>query len=73
LSLQVVSWFATEFNLSWVGILSNVPVVDSHTRPTWIHLLRVDSILRVKILDLTIGEDPIELVIDFELGPELGS
>ena len=44
--------------LDRVGVLSDATVVCSNCLSSWVHLLGVDSILGVQVLNLTVGEDP---------------
>jgi len=65
--------FAGELDLDGTNILTNRPEVLANPLASRVDLLRVDTILGVQVLDLPIGEDPVELVIDLVLGPESSS
>ncbi|MED6188368.1 hypothetical protein PIB30_085301 [Stylosanthes scabra] len=52
---------ANELDLNGADILANGPEVLTNTLATRVDLLRVDTILRVQVLDLTVGEQPVEL------------
>lgn len=71
--LQIISLLLGKLELRRVCILSNAPVVNSYWRPAGVNLLRVHTIFRVKVLHLTVGEDTVELILDFELGPQSGA
>ena len=69
--LQIIDLFASELNLNRANILPNAPKVLPHTLSTGVHLLRVHPIFRVQILNLTIREHPIKLILDLVLRPKL--
>ena len=58
-------------HLNRVGIVSDTSVLGVDTLPARVDLLRVDAVLGVEILHLTVGEDTVNCAIDLELVPKL--
>lgn len=71
--LQIIRWLAGELDFGGIDVLADGPVVDSHGGSAGVNLLRVHAVLGVEVLHLAVGEDAVELVLDFELGPQLGA
>nr|GMD79514.1 hypothetical protein ACMD2_17739 [Ipomoea batatas] len=62
-SSQIVDLFAGELHLNRADILSDGPHVLSDPFTPGVHLLRVDSVLGVQVLDLAVRENPVELQV----------
>ncbi|KAF1861321.1 hypothetical protein Lal_00014047 [Lupinus albus] len=58
---DIIGLLASELDLNWAHILPYRPKVLTNPLATRVDLLRVDTILRMQILDFAIREDPIEL------------
>lgn len=68
--LQVIDLLAGELDFDGADVLSDVSEVLTHSLTAGIHLLGVDPVLRVQILNLPIREHPIKLVVNLVLGPQ---
>nr|GMD70474.1 Calcium-binding EF-hand [Ipomoea batatas] len=60
-SSQIVDLFSGELHLNRADILSDGPHVLSDPFTPGVHLLRVNSVLGVQVLDLAVRENPVEL------------
>lgn len=65
--------FASELHLNGADILPNGSEVLPHALAPRVDLLRVHAIFGMQILNLPIGEHPVELVLDLVLGAQPGS
>ena len=72
INLQILWVLSSELDGGWVHILSDSShvLVSSHTSS--VHLLWVDSILWMQVLNLTIWENSVDKSVNLELGTELG-
>ena len=58
---------AAELDLGGVVVLANAAHVVVDTNATLVHLLRVNTILGVEVLDLTRGEHAVDAAVELEL------
>jgi hypothetical protein len=70
--LQVLWVLSRKLDSCWVNVLSNAAHVVVGSNTSSVNLLRVDTILRVQVLNLSVWEDPVDAAVNLELSAELG-
>lgn len=69
--LQSSAEVTRKTHIHWVGVLTDAAHVLVGALATCVHLLGVDAVLRVQVLNLTVGEDTVEAAVSLEAGAKL--